>query len=167
MTPTATHIAYYHLCHRKLWLACHHVRLENTTDNTYVETGKLISETTYARRPKKWRELSLPGIKIDHFDPQTRTVREVKKSRKLEHAHMAQVQYYLFRLEKAGVQDPKGLLEYPKAKKTVAVRLEEGTRKEIEVWITDIEKIATAPFCPAVIKKSYCRKCAYRDFCYV
>ena len=46
MTPTATHIAYYHLCHRKLWLVCNGIRMENNTDNTYVEMGKLISDAT-------------------------------------------------------------------------------------------------------------------------
>ncbi len=79
MRINGTFIAYFHLCHRKLWLFCNGIRLENATDSTFVETGKLISQTTYTPRPQKWRELSLPGIKIDHFDPTTNTVREEKK----------------------------------------------------------------------------------------
>ena len=166
-TPTATHVAYYHLCHRKLWLAWHGIRLENVTDNTYVETGKLISQTTYARRPQKWRELSLPGIKIDHFDPTTNTVREVKKSRKLEKAHVAQVQYYLYRLEEAGIKCPQGIIEYPKQKKTMPVPWNEQARQAVKNWLVGIQEVIDREKCPDVIRKAYCRTCAFRDFCYV
>ena len=167
MIPTATHIAYYHLCLRKLWLVCNDIRMENNTDNTYVEMGKLISETTYIRRPQKWRELALPGIKIDHYDPATKTVREVKKSAKLEKAHVAQVQYYLYRLEQAGITGTQGIIEYPKQKKTKTVFLDDAARKEIKIWIQEIERLVQEENCPEVIKKPYCRKCAFSDFCYV
>ncbi len=167
MTTTATHIAYYHLCHRKLWLSCNGIRLENATDNTFVETGKLISETTYTRRPQKWRELSLPGIKIDHFDSTTQTVREVKKSRKLEKAHIAQVQYYLYRLEEAGMANLQGIIEYPKQKTTMKVPWNEEMRKAVIGWLADIAHIVTSETCPEVINRPYCRRCAYRDFCYI
>ncbi len=167
MTPTATHIAYYHLCHRKLWLACNGIRLENATDNTFVEIGRLISETTYTRRPQKWRELSLPGIKIDHFDPTTNTVREVKKSPRLEKAHIAQVQYYLYRLEEVGIDKPQGIIEYPKQKKTMKVPWNEEAHQAVKSWVVGIRTVLDRQKCPEVIQKAYCRTCAFRDFCYV
>ena len=120
---TATQISYLHLCHRKLWLHHHHIRMENATGNQAVAEGKLISATTYTRRPKRWRELNLGHLKIDHFDPATNTVREIKKSPKLEHAHIAQVKYYLFALEQRGVEKPNGLLEYPKQRQTRTITL--------------------------------------------
>ena len=92
MRISASHITYYHICHRKLWL--HHRGMRMEDNSQAVAEGQLIGTTTYNRRAKKWKELSLGAAKIDHFDPQTNTIREVKKSAKLEHAHVAQVQYY-------------------------------------------------------------------------
>lgn len=141
------------------------MRLE---DNSHaVLDGMLIGETTYRRRPRKWRELALDGIKIDHFDPNTNTVKEVKRSAKLEQVHITQVQYYLFRLEQAGVDGPKGIIEYPRQKKTRAVELSDAVRQEIAIWLREIEQITIADTCPRPIEKAYCKKCAFQDFCYV
>ena len=165
MTTSATLISYLHLCHRKLWLHHHHIRMEHNSQA--VAEGKLIGETTYQRRAKKWKELNLGNSKIDHFDPQTNTIREVKKSAKLEHAHVAQVQYYLYLLEQRGINQAKGLIEYPKQRKTREVTLDESSRKEVESWEAEVERIINLPNCPELIKKSYCRSCAFYDFCFV
>lgn len=167
MTPTATHLTYLHLCPRKLWLVLHGIQMENNANNHHVEVGKLISETTYTRRPRKWRELALDGIKIDHFDPVTNTVREVKKSPKLEYVHVAQVQYYLYRLEEVGVENPKGLIEYPKQRRTREVVLDEAARRSIRQSLKEIKRIANQEECPDLVKKGYCRNCAFYDFCFV
>ena len=165
---SGTQIAYYHLCHRKLWLHHHHVRMENATGNAYVEEGKHIDETSYRRRPQKWRELSLEYLKIDHYDLTEKLIREVKKSTKLEYAHVAQVKYYLYALEKRGVIGASGIIEYPKQRKTTVVPpLTLEDRKEIEGWLTEIRRISTLRECPELVKKSYCRHCAYNDFCFI
>jgi CRISPR-associated exonuclease Cas4 len=132
-----------------------------------VAEGKLIGETTYQRRAKKWKELSLGNSKIDHFDPVTNTIREVKKSRKLEHAHIAQVKYYLFLLEQRGILKAKGLIEYPKERRTKEVVLDAESRKEVMGWMAEVERIINLEYCPELVKKSYCRTCAFYDFCFV
>ena len=165
MTTSATLISYLHLCHRKLWLHHHHIRMEHNSQA--VAEGKLIGETTYQRRAKKWKELNLGNSKIDHFDPQTNTIREVKKSAKLEHAHVAQVQYYLYLLEQRGIKQAKGLIEYPKQRKTTEVILDEVSRKEVESWEAEVERIVNLPNCPELIKKSYCRSCSFYEFCFI
>jgi len=162
---SGTLISYLHLCHRKLWLHHHHIRMEHVS--SAVAEGKLIEENAYNRRPKRWRELNLGNLKIDHFDPETNTVREVKKSPKLEHAHIAQVKYYCYALEQRGVENPKGLLEYPKHRKTHHIELTEADRKEIQDWEAEIERIIQLPICPELIQKSYCKNCAFYDFCFV
>ena len=167
MTTSGTYIAYLHLCHRKLWLAANGIRMENATNNAYVEEGKLIAETTYQRRSKKWKELNLGNVKIDHFDPSANMVREVKKSPKLEHAHVAQVKYYLYALEQRGVSGAGGTIEYPKQRKTTTVELTEADRLEIKQWEAEIERITGLPVCPQLVKKPYCKRCAFSDFCYV
>ena len=162
---SATHLSYYHLCHRKLWLFHRTIKMEHTSD--YVGEGKLIEEQSYARRPSRWRELNLGFLKIDHFDPKEKLVREVKKSPKLEHAHVAQVQYYLYTLEQAGITAVHGLIEYPKQRHTVEVQLTDAIRKDIQGWEAEIKRIVTLEHCPELVKKTYCGKCAYRDFCFV
>lgn len=164
---SGTQIVYYHLCHRKLWLATNGIRMENATNNAYVAEGKLIAETTYARRPSKWRELHLGHLKIDHYDPASRIVREVKKSAKLEYAHIAQVKYYLLALERLGIAGATGLIEYPRQRRTTAVVLTDGDRKVILGWEAEVERISQLPDCPELTKKGICKNCAFHDFCFV
>ena len=94
MYITATHIAYLHLCHRKLWLFSQGLQMEHGSE--LVAEGKFIEETSYQQRAEKWQQIQLEGIKIDHFDAKNGIVKEVKKSSKRESAHIAQVKYYLF-----------------------------------------------------------------------
>lgn len=162
---SATHVAYYHLCHRKLWLFHRTIKMEHTSDS--VGEGKLIEQQSYARRPSRWRELNLGFLKIDHFDPRERLVREVKKSPKLEHAHVAQVQYYLYVLEQAGIRGVRGLIEYPKQRRRREVELTDAVRRDIQGWEAEIERIVSREQCPELVKKSYCKNCAYRDFCFI
>lgn len=164
---SGTAVAYYHLCHRKLWFFGNGIRMENATDNAFVEEGKLIDEHSYARRPQKWRALDLGSLKIDHFDPTTHTVREVKKSSKLEAAHIAQVKYYLFALRKQGLMDATGIIEYPKEKRKTAVTLTDDEMPLMEAWEADIERIMRLEQCPELIKKRYCDSCAFKDFCFI
>jgi CRISPR-associated exonuclease Cas4 len=141
------------------------MRMEDNSSD--VAIGQLVGKYTYPHRSQKWRELTLEGIKIDHFDPKQNIVREVKKSPKLEKAHIAQVRYYLYRLVTAGIKDPIGVIEYPRLKRTVNVTFSDKVAEEVRSWITDIELIVRQKECPPVISKSYCKRCAYHDFCYV
>jgi len=162
---SASHITYYHLCHRKLWL--HHRGMRQEDNSQAVGEGKLIGRQSYAHRPSRWRELNLGFLKIDHFDPREKLVREVKKSPKLEHAHVAQVLYYLYVLENAGISGVRGIIEYPKQRRSRNVALTDETRQEIQGWEAEIERIVGQETCPALVKKTYCRHCSYRDFCFV
>ena len=166
-TTSGTKISYLHLCHRKLWLAGQGIRMENATNNAFVEEGKLIHETTYTRRTQKFKELNLGNLKIDHYDPRANIIREVKKSPKLEHAHIAQLKYYIYALELRGVSGTTGLLEYPKQRKTLTITLSPTDRIEIKQWEAEIERITNLTDCPDLVEKKYCRNCAYRDFCFV
>ena len=163
MQPTGTQINYYHICHRKLWLFANGLQMEHTSD--LVTEGKLIAETTYPQRAAKYRELDLGFIKIDHYDAKNKIVREVKKSKKMEAAHLAQLKYYLWVLEQSGVEGVSGVLEYPKLRRTEAVWLSDLDREEILNWISGIEAVL-AGACPKVIDKAICKRCAYEAFCY-
>ncbi len=162
---SASHITYYLLCHRKLWLHHRGMRMENNSFS--VQEGQLINETAYQRRSQKWKELNLYHLKIDHYDPGTNQIREVKKSPKLEHVHIAQVQYYILALEQRGIPNATGVIEYPRQRKTTGVELTENDRKSIIGWEAEIERIINLSQCPNLVKKGYCRNCAFYDFCFV
>lgn len=165
MHPTGTHISYLHICHRKLWLFANGLNMEHTS--ALVAEGKLIDENSYPQRANRWQQLQLEGIKIDHFDMNRQIVREVKKSNKKESAHIAQVKYYLFVLERNGVEVRHGILEYPKLRITEEVWLSDEDRQEIPQWEKQVLEIIARDACPKRINKSICKKCSYYDFCYV
>lgn len=174
MPLTATHINYNIVCQRKLWLFYHDVTMEQTSDTVYE--GKLIGETTYTQRTERYTEIEVKALyqdirlaaKIDFYDARNRLVHEVKKSDKLEEAHIAQVQFYLYVLEQNGVESPTGILEYPKLRKTLSISaLNDENRQKVEFWIANIAAILSQKNAPEAIKKSYCKTCSYHDFCFV
>lgn len=164
MKVTATLINIYHVCHRELWLHANEVRMEHTSDVVYE--GKLIGENTYPQRPDKYTEVEFDGIKIDFYDAKNKIVHEIKKSDKIEVAHRAQVKYYLWVLERNGIEGATGILEYPKQRHTEKVELTDEDRAKIPEWIAEIERIIASDNCPKVINKPICKTCSYFDFCY-
>lgn len=172
MTINATLINYLHLCHRKLWLHAHAIRMEHTSD--IVAEGKLIGETSYPKRADKNQELELSatfeGIelsaKIDFFDAIRGVVYETKKSAAKELAHVAQVQFYLYLLRKNNIAANYGQIEYPKLRQTERVELNEEDEKKIESSILKANEIIALESCPPTLPKSKCAKCSYFDFCW-
>ncbi len=164
MHTTGTHIAYLHLCHRKLWLFANGLNMEHNSE--LVAEGKFIDEHSYPQRAVRWQALEVEGIKIDHYDAQRGIVREVKKSNKREDAHRAQLLFYLFVLERNGVPVSHGLLEYPRLRETEEVWLSEEARREIPLWEAEAQRIIGLEACPPLVKKGICRKCAYYEFCF-
>ena len=165
MHITGTQMAYLHLCHRKLWLFAHGLSMEHSS--SLVAEGKLIDQFSYPKRAKRWQQLELEGIKIDHYDAQLGVVREVKKSNKREEAHLAQLKYYLFVLERLGIAVRHGLLEYPKLRLTEEVWLSEEDRSNIPLWEQQAREVIAQENCPPLLRKSLCKRCAYYDFCFV
>ena len=135
------------------------------TSQTVAE-GKLIGENSYPQRAEKYTELELEGAKIDFYDAKNKIVHEVKKSDKVEHAHVAQVKYYLYLLDKIGITGASGIIEYPKLRETQKVTFDESDKLEIETWIAEIKQIVGDENCPSLLNKSICKQCSYYDFCY-
>ena len=64
--------------------------MEHTSDNVFM--GKLIDEHSYPRTKK---EILIDGVvKIDFMDDGV--VHEVKKSNRMEEAHVGQLLYYIY-----------------------------------------------------------------------
>lgn len=165
MNITGTHIAYLHTCHRKLWLFAHGIKMEHTSD--IVAEGKLISETTYLDRARKYTELAIEGIKIDFYDAANKVVHEVKKSNKVENAHIAQVKYYLYILVKNGIENPSAIIEYPKLKQREFIAWDDSFSYDAIAWRQETANLIDSPACPPLVKKSICKSCSYFELCYV
>ncbi len=161
---TGTKIAYYIVCKRKLWLFSNHITFESSSE--LVGIGKLISETSFKRERQK--EILLGDtVKIDFVRIGDEVViHEVKKSRKLEEAHIWQVKFYIYTLKKMGVECTSGVIHYPKLLRKIDVGLEKEDEKMIEKIREDTRKLLKGEI-PPPIKVSYCKKCAYYQFCYV
>lgn len=165
MQLTATHINYFFICHRKLWLFSNGINMEHTSGT--VAEGKLIGETTYPQRPEKYTEVEIAGSKIDFYDAKANVVHEIKKSDKMETAHQWQVKYYIWLLEQAGIEGATGALEYPKLREKTEVRFTDDDRATLINTIKEMEALVQKEECPARINAKICKSCSYYDFCYV
>lgn len=165
MNIIATYINYYHVCQRKLWLFANGIRMEHTSET--VAEGKLIGETSYLERAEKYTEIEIDGVKIDFYDARNKVVHEVKKSDSVEKAHVAQVKYYLYKLQRHGIEGATGIIEYPKLRQREFVELNTADTEQIKQWEKDITQLIEQEQCPPVIKAKICRQCSYSDFCYV
>jgi CRISPR-associated exonuclease Cas4 len=165
MQITGTHINYYFVCRRKLWFFANGIQMEHTSDLVYE--GKLIHEDSYPQRASKYEEVQIGGIKVDFYDAKNRVIHEVKKSGKMEDAHIWQLKYYLYIFEKAGIEGVSGILEYPKLRKKEEVFLSEIDKERIVEIEKDIERIIESDQCPQVLNSSICKKCSYYDICFI
>ena len=164
MNIIATHINYYHICKRKLWLFANGITMEHTSET--VAEGKLLHETSYPQRPERYTEIEIGGSKIDFYDAKDRVIHEIKKSDKMEDAHLWQVKYYIWLMEQYGIEGVSGVIEYPKLREKKEVTLNEHDRVYLQECIKEIEAIAGSEFCPAKADKRICKNCSYFDFCW-
>jgi len=162
---TATHINYYFICHRKLWLFANGINMEHTSE--LVAEGKLIGETTYPQRPEKYTEIEIGGSKIDFYDAKDKVIHEIKKSDKIEEAHEWQVKYYIWLLEQNSIENVRGIIEYPKLRQTKEIALSPEDRNYLQQTVQQIKMIIENENCPPRINSKICRQCSYYDFCYV
>lgn len=160
---TGTHINYYFVCHRKLWLFSRGLQMEQTSDTVLL--GKLIDESSYERKDKA---IDIDGtIVIDWLDEKTGVIHEVKKSDSMEEAHTWQVLYYLWYLKQKGVTGIKGEIDYPKLKQKVEVTLTPEREAQLTTTLENIQAVLHTTVIPDRINKRFCRKCSYYDLCWV
>lgn len=161
---TGTKIAYLIVCKRKFWLFSNNISMEKFSD--LVDIGRLISETSFKR--EKDKEVFIgDALKIDFlkFGDQV-IVHEVKKSRKLEEAHIWQVKFYIYSLKKLGANCSSGVIHYPKLMRKLEVKFSEKDSEKIERLLEEAKEILKGKV-PPVLNAPFCKKCAYHSFCYV
>jgi len=162
LSVTGTQVNYFFVCKRKLWLFSHDVRMEQESE--LVSLGKLVHESTYKRNRKD--VIIDSKISIDFIKREDKLVlHEVKKSKKLEKSHIYQLLYYLYYLNKKGI-NAEGKIDYPKIRQTRDVKLTTEREEEMQDILYEIQEILKRDKPPDIIKKSYCRKCSYYEFCW-
>ena len=134
--------------------------MEETSD--LVLLGKLLHERGYARRRK---EVQVGRVKLD-FVASGCEIHEVKRSRKAEDAHLYQLLYYLYYLERYANVKGHGVLHYPLLKKSVKLELTEERIREVECLLKDMEKILSSSRPPEPLKTPYCKRCSYSELCW-
>lgn len=157
---TGTHVHYFYICKRKLWLFDKNICFER--ENERVLEGKYLHSEHFNKDSLK--EFSIDSIKIDSIDG--KYIKEIKISSKMEEAHIMQVLYYLYVLNERGI-DKKATINYIKEKKVVEVELTTDNKLQL---IKDLEEINNIlknnkmPNKPST--KKVCQKCAYYEFCF-
>jgi len=156
-------VSYYIVCIRKLWLFSRGIGFEETSD--YVEIGKIISESYFKR--EKFKEIGIGSSKIDFITIGDEVVvNEVKKSRKLEEAHIWQTKFYIYVLQNHGINSKLGIIHYPKLYKKIRVEFQEEDKGKIIKSLEKVNEIKLLKKPPEIDKKPYCKGCAYYEFCY-
>ncbi len=164
MQITGTHFNYFYVCRRKLWLFANGITFEHTSDLVY--DGKLIHEDSYPQRSEKYEEIELDGVKVDYYDTKNNVIHEIKKSGKVEKAHLWQLKYYIYVFEQHGIQGVSGVLEYPTLRKKETVVLSNEDRDNIQEMIKGIVSVIESDNCPFLEYKGICKNCSYYDFCF-
>ena len=159
---TGVMIYYYFICERKLWYFINEINMEQ--NNESVAMGKILDETTYTREKK--------NIMIDNtinvdFIKDGAVLHEVKKTKAIEEAGIWQIKYYIYYLEKRGIQNIIAKIDFPLLRESQEITLEQNDREVLENVMKYIEELAKKEIPPTRTDSKICRKCAYYDLCYV
>ncbi len=159
---TGTAINYLYICERKLWFFQNHLEMEHTSE--YVNIGQLLHEDTYPR--EKRREWLIDGmVRIDFVDKDG-ILHDIKSGPAMETAHVMQLCYYLYLLKQKGVTDRKGVINYPRQRRTTEVELTVDRERELETAIEKVTQIAALPTPPHADYMKICKSCSYQELCW-
>lgn len=162
---TGVQINYFIHCKTQLWYFSHHITQEHESE--LVILGKILHETTFEDIKKDiiidWK------ISIDFITNKDQIIiHDIKKSSKFWKAHYYQMLYYLYYLKyEKGVENVKGIINYPSEKRVVEVNLTPEKEIELKKIFQEIKKIVSLPKPPKPERKKYCRKCSYFELCWI
>jgi CRISPR-associated exonuclease Cas4 len=153
---------YYSVCKREVWLMSRNLTPDQEDEN--ILKGKLTQEEHFKRSAK---EHAVGDVRVDMISYKNGglIVSEIKKSSRYLEAATLQLKYYLYTMEKEGV-DATGELRIPEERKIVPVSLGGNDVQEIEHVIGEIKRIISSKRPPEAVKIRFCGKCAYSEFCW-
>ena len=159
---SGTHLWYYTICKRQVWLISRHIIPDQENDNLLL--GRYIDRESYRRLRKS---LIVDNNKIDIFfhEEERLVVAEVKKSSKAAESAKMQLSYYLLKLKEKGIE-VEGELRFPTEKGKVRVKLDEALEEELRRMTKEIQAIIECEKAPLPLRIPYCKKCAYYEYCW-
>lgn len=157
---TGTLVWYSAICEREVWLMSRNITPDS--EDQSLDFGRAIHDVHY-RYDKK--EVEMEGIKLDIVKEKQHVVCEVKTSSRYIESAELQLLYYLYRLRIEGYEF-SGKILIPKEKKVLNVEFNEEGEKKIKDALMKIKDIARLEAPPRAKFIPFCRKCAYRYFCW-
>jgi len=158
---TGVEVNYLYVCPRKLWFFTHGISMEQ--NSVKVEIGKETHDNSL--RNKKTEMLIDNTIRLDYVDKEL-AIHEVKLTKAMDLASKYQLLYYLYYLNKKGINCRKGVIHYPKTKKTEIVEINDADRIEIEEAMDQILQIRKMASPPKAEKEKKCKSCSYFELCF-
>ena len=155
-------VYYYKVCKRKLWYFSNGITMEHNSED--VKIGKSIDEDSYYDEDK---HINIKNVVNIDYIKEKNIIHEVKKSKIVEEASIDQLKYYIWYLEKHGVEGVSGVINYPLIKRVRKVSLSEEDKKEIPEMISDIKRIIEDINIPELEEKKICKNCSYKDICFL
>ena len=138
----------------------HHIELKKESD--LVKLGEILHQERYQKRLK---EIQIDRIKLDFIENKNE-IHEIKRSKKMENAHLFQLLYYLYYMKTNFDLILQGVLNYPLLRKKIQIELTLDKEKELQDILLDIKRIIEKDVPPEPIWKNYCKSCAYGDLCW-
>lgn len=157
---SGTMYAYSYLCWRKLWFFAKDIVMEQENENVII--GKLIDQESYRREKKHLYLDDIVCIDI----VKDNVICEIKKSSSQREMAIQQLKYYLYLLNKKGIE-VKGELLVPKENHKEMIVLNENDILEIDKQLERIKRICNEVTPPEIINNKICKKCAYFELCYI
>lgn len=135
-------------------------------ENSYIDIGRLIDETSFEKEKKKIYLADI-GAMIDMVTKKDGQyfIAEIKKSSNTLKSGIFQLQYYLFLLKKKSII-VKGIIKIPTEKKSVEVELDDETCRLIESKLEELEIILNNQTAPKAVWLKICPKCGHFEFCH-
>jgi CRISPR-associated exonuclease Cas4 len=157
-----TLIWYYCICPREAWLMARQITPDEDDPNIVI--GRFLHEQRYAREKK---EILLDAGKMDvvKLTDEGVVVREVKKSSRYLESSRMQLLYYLKLMREHGIE-ARGELLFPEERKKEEVFLTAENLQKLEQTEAAILRLVNQPAPPLPKKISFCRQCAYREYCW-
>lgn len=161
MKATGVEINYYFICKRKLWYFTHGINMEH--NSTRVEIGKEVHEESFKRNKK---EIMIDNLICLDFIDKELIINETKLTKAMTEATSYQILYYIYYLEKKGIEGVTGVIHYPKSKRREIIELTDEDRKVLDTVIKAIYVIKFQKNPPPLEKGRKCKKCSYYELCY-
>lgn len=158
---TGTEINYLYICKRKLWFFSHDITMEQ--NSVKVEIGKEIHDEQ--ERTTRSEILIDNTIRVDYFDKDL-AIHEIKLSNSMDKASRYQLLYYIYYLNKKGINCTKGIIHYPKTKRTETIEITKDDISKIELALYEILNIKQMPNPPQVPMEKKCKSCSYYELCF-